>query len=306
MVTSDSMLTMNLSRRQFLEITAISGGGLLATLSIPALARAAAANADPDVPVSLGVFIRINPDNTVVIGARGCEIGQGVRTSLPMLIAEELEVRWDQVRVEQLNYGIAAGKEPGKFVPPLRPARRGRQHQHLRRLGRSAPGRRAGPPAAHRRRRASLEHRRASSLKARDGAVWHPDGTPPHLRRARHAQPPRLPLPAGPFELKKPKDFRIIGKPAKVADCADIVAGRARYGIDAQMPGMMFAVIARSPDLRRPREILRRLRRAQGARRARRGADRAAARRRPQRATSPRASRWSPTTPGPRCRAARR
>jgi isoquinoline 1-oxidoreductase beta subunit len=56
-----------------------------------------------------------------------------------------------------------------------------------------------------------------------------------------------LPLPAGPFDLKKAADFRIIGKPTKVADCADIVSGRARYGIDAQMPGMVFAVIARCP-----------------------------------------------------------
>ncbi len=54
-----------------------------------------------------------------------------------------------------------------------------------------------------------------------------------------------MPLPAGPFELKKPADFRIIGKPTKTADCADIVSGRARYGIDAQMPGMLYAVIAR-------------------------------------------------------------
>ena len=54
-------------------------------------------------------------------------------------------------------------------------------------------------------------------------------------------------MPAGPYVLKDPKEFRIIGKPTKVADCADIVSGRARYGIDAQIPGMLYAVIARSP-----------------------------------------------------------
>jgi isoquinoline 1-oxidoreductase beta subunit len=76
--------------------------------------------------------------------------------------------------------------------------------------------------------------------------VSHPDG-----RTATYgslaARAAQLPLPAGPFELKKPADFRVIGKPIKTADCADIVSGRARYGIDAQMPGMLFAVIARCP-----------------------------------------------------------
>src|SRR6185295_16327155 len=109
---------MVFSRRQFLEISALSGGGLLASLSLAGAARAAAASsattgAAPADATQLGVFIRILPDDTVVIGARGCEIGQGVRTSLPMLIAEELEVRWEQVRVEQLDYGIKAGEKSG-------------------------------------------------------------------------------------------------------------------------------------------------------------------------------------------------
>src|SRR5437868_6372884 len=110
------MRAMRVSRREFLRISGVAGGGLLATLSLPAIARAAAEGAPAAESVALGVFIRIDPDNTVVIGARGTEIGQGVRTSLPMLIAEELEVRWDQVRVEQLDYGIAAGGKAGEFV----------------------------------------------------------------------------------------------------------------------------------------------------------------------------------------------
>src|SRR6187200_1557295 len=110
------------SRRQFLEITALGGGGLLASFALPQLALAAG-NERPASSrfVSLGVFVRIHPDNTIIIGARGCEIGQGVRTSLPMLIAEELDVRWDQVRVEQLPYGIVAGDKPGTFTAKFGP-----------------------------------------------------------------------------------------------------------------------------------------------------------------------------------------
>src|SRR5687768_472857 len=105
------------TRRQFLVITALGGGGLLASFALPQIARAAADKRPASArAVPLGAFIRIHPDNTIVIGARGCEIGQCVRTALPMLIAEELEVRWDQVRVEQLPYGLMPGKEPGTFA----------------------------------------------------------------------------------------------------------------------------------------------------------------------------------------------
>ena len=236
------------SRRQFLEITALGGGGLLASFALPELARAAA---DDDRAgsrfVSLGVFVRIHPDNTIVIGARGCEIGQGVRTSLPMLIAEELDVRWDQVRVEQLPYGIMEGDKPGTFARALRSAGRGRQHEHFRWLDRAARGRRAGPQAAGRGRGRALESRRSADLKTHDAVVWHPDGRSATYGALSARAAAIVPLPAGPFVLKEPKDFRIIGKPTKVADCADIVSGRARYGIDAQMPGMLYAVIARCP-----------------------------------------------------------
>jgi isoquinoline 1-oxidoreductase beta subunit len=234
---------MSTSRRQFLQIS-LSGGALLATVSLPGLALAAGAEpATGSIP--LGVFIRINPDNTATLGAIGCEIGQGVRTSLPMLLAEELEVRWDQVRVEQLNYGIVAGKEPGQFTSPYGGQGAGGSTnipdnwQRLREAG--AQIRTLLVSAA-----AQLWNVDAGSLTASEGVVRHPDG-----RTATYgslaARAAALPLPAGPFKLKDPKDFRIIGKPTRVADCGDIVSGKARYGIDAQMPGMVFAVIARCP-----------------------------------------------------------
>jgi isoquinoline 1-oxidoreductase beta subunit len=238
---------MSTSRRQFLQLSvqvSMAGGALLATLAVPRLAIAA--GPEPSAgSVPLGAFIRINPDNTVAIGSRGCEIGQGVRTSLPMLIAEELDVRWDQVRVEQLDYGIVAGKEPGQFTSPYGGQGAGGSTNipdgwtSLRETG--AQVRALLLSAA-----AQLWNADAARLTSRDGKVHHPDG-----RSATYgslaARAAALPLPAGPFKLKDPKDFKIIGKPTRVADCGDIVSGRARYGIDARMPGMVFAVIARCP-----------------------------------------------------------
>ena len=236
---------MQHSRRQFLEISLLSGGGLLASFTLPGIARGATGERHAGRHTPLGAFVRIHDDNSIVIGARGCEIGQGVITSLPMLIAEELDVRWDQVRVEQLPYGIMAGKEAGKFV--------GRYG------GQGAGGSTNIPDGWTELREAGAQIRQllvaaaaqlweidAAKLTTRDASVSHPDG-----RTATYgslsARAAQLPLPSGPFELRKPADFRIIGKPTKTADCADIVSGRARYGIDAQMPGMLFAVITRSP-----------------------------------------------------------
>ena len=239
---------MQLSRRQFLEITALSGGGLLASFALPELAMAAGEKHTAGARfIPLGVFVRIHPDNSIIIGARGPEIGQGVRTSLPMLIAEELEVRWDQVRVEQLPYGLMAGKA-GKFV-----ARYGSQGAggstsisdgwtELREAG--VKVRMLLVAAA-----AGMWKSHGVELKAHDAAVWHPDGRSATYGSLATRAAAIVPMPAGPYVLKKPENFRIIGKPTKVADCADIVSGRAQYGIDAQIPGMLYAVIARSPYL---------------------------------------------------------
>jgi isoquinoline 1-oxidoreductase beta subunit len=236
---------MTTSRRQFLQIT-LSGGALVATLSLPDLSLAAGAEptaAPQGIP--LGVFVRINPDNSVVIGARGCEIGQGVKTSLPMLIAEELDVSWSQVTVQQLPYGLAAGKQPGQFIPPYGPQGAGGSTSisdswiELRQAGAQI---RAMLVAAA----AQQWSAEAGNLTTKEGSVVHPDG-----RVAAYgslaAQAAKLPMPPGPFNLKGPQDFKIIGKPTRVADAGDIVSGHARFGIDASMPGMLYAVVARSP-----------------------------------------------------------
>ena len=121
---------------------------------------------------------------------------------------------------------------------------------------------------------ADLWKARGADLKTHDAAVWHPDGRSVTYGALSTRAAATVPLPAGPYVLKQPQDFRIIGKPTKTADCADIVSGRARYGIDAQMPGMLYAVIARSPYFDGTLRIARRFRREADARRARHRAHR--------------------------------
>ena len=104
-----------------------------------------AANGEQSAPATLGYFVRIEPDGTTVIGARGCEIGQGVKTSLPMLIAEELDADWSRVRVEQMPYGLVREQRSPGCGGQIRTAGRRRQHERERRLGGSPPGGRSRP-----------------------------------------------------------------------------------------------------------------------------------------------------------------
>src|SRR5687768_4618374 len=162
---------MSTSRRRFLQIS-LSGGALLASISLPEFALAAGAEPKSSSGIPLGVFVRINPDNTVIIGARGCEIGQGVVTSLPMLIAEQLDVSWSQVHVQQRPYGIAPGREPGQFTPVYGPQGAGGSTSipdSFKELRESGAQIRALLLSAA----AQQWSVRASSLKTREGEVWH-------------------------------------------------------------------------------------------------------------------------------------
>jgi isoquinoline 1-oxidoreductase beta subunit len=191
----------------------------------------------------LGLFVRIEPDGSTVIGARATEIGQGVKTSLPMLIAEELDADWNRVRVEQLNYGITKTAEGyrSKYGPQGAGGSTSvpESWAELRQVGAraravlvAAAAQEWGVPAA--------------KLTTRAGAVVHPDGrTLDYGALASRAA--ALPLPGSDVPLKSPADFRLIGTRVRTADAADIVSGRAQYGLDATLPGALVAVVERCP-----------------------------------------------------------
>jgi isoquinoline 1-oxidoreductase beta subunit len=230
--------TATLDRRTFISLSVTAAGGLLLTRVAPA--RAAAAGAAP-----LGLFIRIEPDDRVYIGARNPEIGQGVKTSLPMLIAEELDVAWSQVTVEQLPLGLAPSDRPPGVTWKYGPQGAGgstsipESWQDLRQVGAEARWLLVRAAAA----RWKTDSDR---LTTKAGRVLHPDG-----RGLRYgelaAAAAKLTPEKQPAPLKSPADYTIIGTPTRVVDAREIVTGRAQYGIDVHASGALTAVIARCP-----------------------------------------------------------
>lgn len=236
-----------LTRRQFVSVMLSASGALVVGL------RHAAAAFEPKLPMdllgepltSLGAFVRVERNNRVVIGARGCEIGQGVMTSLPMLIAEELDADWNRVRVEQLPYGYEIGPEgpTNRYGPQFAGGSTSitTGWKDLRQAGAVARWLLVEAAAQH----WQLPHAR---LTTEAGHVVHPDGTRMTygelVERAAAILPPAEPVP-----LKTPDQFRIIGKPAKTVDARAIVTGRATFGIDAYLGGALSAVMLRCPHL---------------------------------------------------------
>ncbi len=237
----------NLNRRQFISVMLTASGALLVGL------RPAVAAFQPKVPIdllgealtSLGAFVRIERNNRIVIGARGCEIGQGVITSLPMLIAEELDADWNRVRVEQLPYGYEIGPdgETNRYGPQGAGGSTSITDgwKDLRQAGAVARWLLVEAAAQH----WQLPHDR---LATEASHVVHPDGTRmPYAELAERAA--GILPPPEPVALKKPEQYRVIGKPAKTVDARAIVTGRASFGIDAYMGGALTAVMLRCPHM---------------------------------------------------------
>lgn len=237
----------NAGRRRFLALSLSATGALLVGFR---LARADPAPADlpaqllGDDLVQLGPFVRIERDNRIVIGAPDCEIGQGAITALPMLVAEELDVAWHQVRVVQLPYGYAeAGNGPENPYGDQRgnetaPADTWR---YLREAG--ATARWLLLAAA-----ANEWKLPVAQLRTAAGEVVAPDGRKlSYGALARSAA--ATALPDTPVALKTSDQLQIVGKPTRVADAGDVVRGRSRFGIDHFTADPLVAVIARCPHL---------------------------------------------------------
>jgi isoquinoline 1-oxidoreductase subunit beta len=225
----------NLSRRGFLVTSAALGGGLVLSLSLP-IGRSEAADSDSFAP---NAFIRIGKDGQVVLTMPYVEMGQGTYTSVPMLIAEELDVSLKQVRLEHAppNEKLYANPLLGVQATGNSNAMRGGWKQ-LREAGATARTMLVAAAA----KRWAVDPK---SCRAEDGEVIHAAGQ--RLKYGELAsEAAKMPVPVN-VALKSPEEFKLIGTPAKRLDASGKVNGTAVYGIDARPPGVKFATLAQSP-----------------------------------------------------------
>jgi len=227
-------------RRQFLRVSALAGGGVLLATYIEPVANASARLAgEPKTAADFqpNAFIRITPDGSITIIAKNPEIGQGVKTMLPMIIADELDADWSKVKIEQApldttkfqrQFAGGSTATPTNWMP-------------MRKVGAtaravlvSAAAQTWNVPESELTTSASTVIHQASNRKISYGEL---------ATKAATLTPPDMET----VKLKDPKDFTIIGKGMPGVDNRKIVTGKPLFGIDVTVPGMLYAVFEKAP-----------------------------------------------------------
>ncbi|MCC6461864.1 MAG: xanthine dehydrogenase family protein molybdopterin-binding subunit, partial [Saprospiraceae bacterium] len=234
------MSTHTTSRRDFLKIASAAGvffaigvspsGRLFAAT----LGHAAAENTGAEGEIELNNYILLTPDNTLTIFNPRPEMGQGTWQSMPALIAEELEVRLEEVQIRMSGgakrhgqQGVGGSGSVRQSWIPLRKA-----GAAAREMLTSAAAQRWGVPTAECYAAGKQIHHRPSGKSLSYGELA--------------ADAAQLPVPKDP-QLKDPKDFKILGKPTPRPDIPSKVNGSAVFGIDARVPGMLYASVQHCP-----------------------------------------------------------
>jgi isoquinoline 1-oxidoreductase beta subunit len=235
-----------LKRRDFIKTGAAVGGGLLVSLYLPQLAHAGVSTNTLDKlklvqpkTFAPNAFIRIATDDTVTIIVNKSEMGQGVYTSLPMLVAEELEADWSKIRVESAPVDAAYNHPSFGIQMTGGSTSTASEWERLRKAG--ATGRIMLIAAAAQNWKVEPQ-----TLHADNGFVIHAASN----RRASFgslADVAATLTPPKEVPLKDPKDFKLIGTPTRRLDTPAKVNGSAQFGLDVQIPGMMTAMVVRPP-----------------------------------------------------------
>jgi isoquinoline 1-oxidoreductase beta subunit len=237
-----SIKVENFSRRGILKGLGLAGSFVLAAPLMSRSAFAAYETGASKMPhgtvVDPRVFVSIAPDGIVTIIAHRAEMGTGVRTSLPLIVAEEMEANWSRVRVQQadgdeVKYGnqdTDGSRSTRHYMVPMRQI-----GACARTMLESAAAKRWGVPA--------------TEVKAVNHEVVHSASSRKIGFGELAADAAKQPVPSiEGLKLKDPKDFRYLGKgEIGIVDLHDITTGTARYGADVRLPGMKYAVIARPP-----------------------------------------------------------
>ncbi|MBL9207138.1 MAG: xanthine dehydrogenase family protein molybdopterin-binding subunit [Opitutaceae bacterium] len=228
-----------MDRRAFFKISGLAGGGLLLGTCLSFTDESdAAAPVEKGLGggASLNAFVRIAPDGRIYIAAHTPECGQGVRTSMPMLVAEELDVDWRQVTVELVPLDAVYGAQfaGGSTTTP-------RCYTPLRQVGATA---RLMLVAAAAKRWSVPE----AECRTETAKVVHPASKRTLGYGELAAEAAKLPVPdAKSVALKDPRDFKVIGRRISGVDNPALVSGKALFGIDQKLPGMLYAVFEKCP-----------------------------------------------------------
>jgi len=230
-------LNPRLDRRAFLQVSAVAGGGLLIGLYVPdVLAQGRGGGPGSAASLAPNTYITIHPDNTFTIIAKNPETGQGIKTALPMIIADEFDVDWAQVKIQQadLDPKYGAQIEGGSRAIPS-------NYQNMRLVG--AGGRLLMLAAA-----AQQWNVPQSELTTAGGVVTHTATKRTATYGSLSDRAASLPVPetaAIEAALKNPRDFKIMGKRIRGVDNLDIVTGRPIFSIDVSFPNMLHAVLVK-------------------------------------------------------------
>lgn len=223
-----------MNRRTFLRVSAAATGGLLASMYFDSVrAQEAQRNIYPP-----DAFVHIRPDGKIVITVNRCELGQGVATALPMILADEMDADWSAV-VAELAPAADVYKDPVYgFQNTGGSATIANSFQQYRELGAKT---RAMLIAVA----ADRWHVKPGECTTATSVVYGPSG-----QSARYSEladgAARQPVPRK-VDLKKPSDFRLIGKPLRRLDSRPKCDGSQKFGLDVELPGMLIAVVARAP-----------------------------------------------------------
>ena len=227
-------MSFRMNRRSFVKVSLAGVTGLTLGITVTDCFSPQGKSMRP-----IGEWLHISPDNEITIVVVKNEMGQGISTSLPMIVAEELEADWERIKVElgaELNGYIFYGAGYVRGTADSISIRS--SYKPLRMIGAAA---REMLMAAC----ARIWDVEPASLTAHNSVVSHPNkGTLTYGELAEMAS--TLPIPRNP-KLKNPKDFKIIGRPLKRLDAPWHIEGKSKYGIDTTVPDMMYAAVRQSP-----------------------------------------------------------
>ncbi len=231
------MAPQTLDRRAFLRVSSLAGGGLLLATCLEPLAWPLAPTLEAAGEFMPNAFIKVTADGLVTIVAKNPEVGQGIKTMLPMILADEFDVEWTAIRLEQADLDEAVyGRQNagGSTATPTN----------------WDPLRKAGAVARHLMVAAAAQtwNVAASECTTASGRVHHKASNRSLGYGELAAKAATLPVPdPNTVTLKAPADYRIIGQPIKAVGVPDIVVGKPIFSIDFTLPGMLWAVYEKCP-----------------------------------------------------------